>query len=201
MWWKYGAFWAAVLAAGVLGCGKSEAPPSKATTPGAGADGRATPPKMDDAAVAVTQFLEAVRTGNDQQATQMLSATARSKLSQLGNSITPQASDTARFVVGKVEHVAEDGARVACDWTDLDDSGKPETRHALWVVRREAEGWRVVGMAATVFEGEPPLLLNFEDPEDVLKKQEWLRAEVVRRSRAEKNRETTRENPGENVLR
>ena len=177
-----------------IGLREVETPAGKAATPGTAVDGRPSPPKMDDAAVAVTRFLEAGADRKRSAGHANVSATARSKLSQLGNSITPQASDTARFVVGKVEHVAEDGARVACDWTDLDDNGKPETRHALWVVRREPEGWRVVGMAATVFEGEPPLLLNFEDPEDVLKKQEWLRTEVVRRSRAEKNRETTHEN-------
>jgi hypothetical protein len=49
----------------------------------------------------------------------------------------------------------------------------------------------VAGVAATVFPGEPPLLLNFEDPDDMAKKQEWLRAEVARRTQAEKSQPTT----------
>jgi len=38
------------------------------------------------------------------------------------------------------------------------------------------------GCAATVFPGEPPLKLNFEDPEDMLLKQQWLREEYRRRA-------------------
>jgi hypothetical protein len=198
------------LAAGLLGCGKSDGPGNRADRPAASrrqtaatattattAAGATT----DDPAAAVARFLEAVRTGNDEWANGMLSATARKKMSQLGPGLTPPASDTARFEVGKVDYIAHDGARVDCTWTDLDESGKPESRHSLWVVRRENEGWRVVGVAATVFEGEPPLLLNFEDPEDVLKKQQWLRAEIVRRSQAEKNPEKAGETPGDTIRR
>jgi len=52
----------------------------------------------------------------------------------------------------------------------------------VWVVRLDPEGWRVVGMAMRVFEDLPPLLLNFEDPEDMLAKQEMVAAELKRRA-------------------
>jgi len=52
------------------------------------------------------------------------------------------------------------------------------------MVRREAEGWRMVGMAATVFEGEPPLLLDFEQPQETMRRLELLRQEVKRRMAA-----------------
>jgi hypothetical protein len=82
---------------------------------------------------------------------------------------------------------------VAFTWTDLDENGKPQSDPAWCVMRRESNGWRVVGVALTVFEGEPPLLLNFENPTEVLKKQEWLRQELARRSQQEKTQETKEE--------
>jgi hypothetical protein len=191
------------LAVGVLGCGKSEAPAGKAVlavTPAAHATRQAA---VDGPAAAAAQFLEAVRTGNDAQTNHMLSATARTKLAQLGggSGLTPRASDTARYTVGEVEYVTKDGARVACTWTDLDEAGHPKTNHQLWVLRHESEGWRVVGVAWTVFEGEPPLLLNFEDPEDIVKKEQWWQAEVARRGQEEKNRENAAEKPPETLPR
>jgi hypothetical protein len=77
---------------------------------------------------------------------------------------------------------------VAADWTDLDGYGKPRTDHVLWVVRREVEGWRVCGLAATVFENEPPLLLNFEDPKQMKEKLKWLQEEMSRREQPEDTR-------------
>ena len=157
MWWKHGAL-GGHRGRGVVGCGKSGGPGGRAAGPGAAA-GRGSGAKMDDAAVAVSQFLEAVRTGNDQRATQMLSTTARSKLSQIGSGITPPASDTAHFVVGKVEYVAARRRPGRLQWTDLDKNGKPETRHVAMGLRRETEGWRVVGTAATVSRASPPCCL------------------------------------------
>ena len=135
-------------------------------------------------AAAVGEFLEALRTGNDERASKMLTATARQKTASLNRNVTPPASDTARFSIGKVDYVNDDGARVACTWTDLDEQGQPKTDEAIWVLRREQEGWRIAGVAAQVFPGEPPLLLNFEDPDDMFRKQQWVREEMRRRMEA-----------------
>ena len=78
--------------------------------------------------------------------------------------------------------LAEDGARVPSIWTDLDGSGREKSYQMLWMVRKGSEGWRVAGMAAEVFPGEPPLLLDFEKPEEVVRKQQMLREELRRRA-------------------
>jgi len=70
---------------------------------------------------------------------------------------------------------------VLSKWTDMDRSGQPRTDEITWMLRREAEGWRVAGMAATVFEGEPPLLLDFEQPEETMRRLDLLSEEVQRR--------------------
>jgi hypothetical protein len=52
------------------------------------------------------------------------------------------------------------------------------------VVRLDPEGWRVAGMAVKVFDDMAPLLLNFEDPADMLAKQEHVADELRRRATA-----------------
>ncbi len=187
------------LAAGLTGCGKSDNPPAAAIGQGTGsgpteASGAnvpavpATPASvssLEPPAQAVYQWLDAIRTGNDAVATAMLTQVARQKALEQDRSVRPAASDTARFQIGSVEYIGEDGARVASKWTDLDENGQPQTDEALWVLRKEADGWRIAGVAATVFDGEPPLLLNFEDPEEMAQKQQWAREEIQRRYEAQ----------------
>ncbi len=81
--------------------------------------------------------------------------------------------------------VTDDGevVHVATTWSDTDDDGFTSSEDVLWVVRLDPEGWRVVGMAMLIFSGEPPLLLNFEDPEDMLAKQEQVVLELQRRAK------------------
>jgi hypothetical protein len=173
----------------LLGCGKSmkTGGTTQDLDTGAASDGGVGRDIVNsaDPASAVSEFLEAVRSGNDSKAARMLSQIAREKTASLNRSVTPPASDTAKFAIGKVEYVGEDGARVGSTWTDLDADGQPRTDEAIWVVRREPEGWRIAGVAAIVFPNEPPLVLNFEDPEDMFRKQQWVREEIERRAEKE----------------
>jgi len=171
--------WAAVLAVSVAGCGGS-GENSQETSSGRGGQPNAgqASAQSDGPAAAVAEFLEAVRTGNDAATMNLLSETARKRM---GRRVTPAASDTARFEIGQVSMVGEDGARVATTWTDFDSQGQPKSEKATWMVRRESSGWRIVGVAYSIFPGEPPLLLNFEDPEDMERKQRWVRDEIQRR--------------------
>lgn len=174
-----------VLIVLLVGCGKpSPNGQSAAKSQGpnsATSDNVANSAELSGPAAAVSEFLEAVRTGNDEKAAGMLSTLAREKTAALNRDVTPPASDTARFTIGKVEHVGKDGARVASFWTDLDVDGEPRTDEALWMVRLEEKGWRIAGVGVLVFPGEPLLLLNFEDPEDMFRKQQWIREEIRRR--------------------
>jgi hypothetical protein len=128
--------------------------------------------KLEGPKRTVYEFLEALRTGNDDKANSLLSAIAQKKTVEMDCRLTPTASDTAKFSIDNVKYIGEDGAHVAMTWTDTSLDGKATADKAVWVVRKEAEGWRVVGMAVVVVADEDPLVLNFEDPADVKKKLE-----------------------------
>jgi hypothetical protein len=133
--------------------------------------------------VAVYEFLEAVRTGDNEKSASMLTDLARERTAQMNLTVAPPGSDTASFKVGEVEVVSNELSRVACTWTDGDEDGKPKSNEIIWVLRREPQGWRIAGMATKIFEDELPLLLDFEDPEDMIRKQQLAEEEIERRAR------------------
>jgi hypothetical protein len=128
--------------------------------------------KLDGPKLTVYHFLDALRKGDDEKANSLLTPLAREKTAAMDYRLTPTASDNARFTIDSVDYVGDDGARVAMTWTDVDGAGNPTSDKAVWVLRKEAEGWRVVGTAAIFFPGEEPVVLNFENPAEVKKKLE-----------------------------
>ncbi len=204
MWRTGWIVWSAVLAVGVMGCGGSDETAQRPKSGGGEAQsggGGNNGAQQNGPAQAVFEFLEAVRTGNDDKAALMLTKMARRKTAEMNMEVAPPGSDTAQFKVGRVEYLAEDGARVASTWSDLDENSQKRTDEILWMVRRDPEGWRIAGVAATVFKGEPPLLLNFENPEEMIRKQEWVQQEVRRRAQQENRQAQGPENPQNSIRR
>ena len=159
-WW-----WLAPVAMVLGGCGGSGEAPSAGESESAAAR------------QVLSEFLDAVRKGDDEAATALLSPAARK------SPLKPPASDTARFELGKAEKVSSDEVQVDCTWSDLDRYGERVTDESQWHLRREAEGWRVTGMSFRVFADAPPVRWDFEDPEDMARKQQWVEAERRRRGR------------------
>jgi hypothetical protein len=140
----------------------------------------------EDAAQVVRDFLEAIKTGDETKSNDLLTPLARQKTGEMDMAVAPMGSESASFTVGDVELPEEGGgemAHVASTWTDVDDDGQPRTDEILWVLRHEEQGWRIAGMATKVFQDAPPLLLNFEDPADMRRKQQLAEAEMERRAR------------------
>jgi hypothetical protein len=160
-----------------VGCGNSD-------QPAGGSQANAASQEGPDAAV--FKFLEAVRKGNDADASNMLTKVAQQKTKEMNLVLAPAGSTTASVAVGEVRLIGQDGAHVSSTWTDVGDDGKtPITEEFVWMVRKDPEGWRIAGMAVQVFEDQPPLLLNFEDPDDMERKQRLVEEEMVRRSQAQ----------------
>ncbi|MFM8436093.1 MAG: hypothetical protein ACKOBP_12285 [Planctomycetia bacterium] len=136
------------------------------------------------AKAAVVTFLDAIKRGDDAAASAMLTKVARAKTQELGLSVAPPVNPTATYAVRECEVVGDAGdlVPVGTTWTDTDPDGFTSTDNVVWVVRLDPEGWRVVGMAMRIFDDLPPLLLNFEDPEDMLAKQELVAAELQKRA-------------------
>lgn len=176
----------AVVASLALGCSQAPSAPPAATS--------------EPAKAAVKQFLEAMKRGDDQAARAMLTRVARAKCEEMGMSVAPPVSPGATYAIGESEVVSDDGeiVHVATTWSDTDPDGFTTSEDVLWVVRLDPEGWRVVGMAMLIFSGEPPLLLNFEDPEDMLAKQEQVVLELQRRSKQPNAPSRTARSPGAN---
>ena len=145
----------------------------------------ASPASLKDAKAVVTRFLEAIRKGNNDAATKLLTKVARQKTEESGRRIVPPANEFARIEVDEAVYITpgHDIAHVPTRWIDKDENGIALTDKATWVCRLEPDGWRVSGVAAYVFEDEDPLLLNFEDPADMAKKQEGLKNEIERRAK------------------
>lgn len=136
----------------------------------------------------VSAFLNAIKSGDQDTANAMLTSLAREKTAEQEMGLAPTESDTAQFEIGEVEFPAEgDGrlAHVASKWTDIGEDGQPVTDEILWALRREKEGWRIGGMATHVFADQPPVILDFEDPEDMQRKQLLVEQEMELRARTE----------------
>lgn len=170
----------AILGLTCAGCGSQGSSPA---ADAAAAKGRTSKVFTKDGPdEAVRQFLEAVRTGDDARASQMLTPVAREKTAEMHMVVAPPGSPTARFEVTEFEMVAEDGAHVASTWSDVDEEGHRHSDQILWILRKEPEGWRVAGMATKIFEDELPIILNFEDPQDMMRKQKLAEEEMARRA-------------------
>jgi hypothetical protein len=134
--------------------------------------------RPDGPEAAVHKFLEAIRAGKDEAASQMLTPMARQKTAEYELTVAPPGSDTASFKVGEVELIGDEGAHVASFWTDTDINGEKHTDTIVWMVRKEPQGWLIAGMATRVVENQPPVILNFEDPEEMLAKQLAIEEEI-----------------------
>lgn len=175
----------------IAGCsGSTETAPaanssgSTATTTAAGELPKVNP---QSPAECVQMFLAAVKKGDDKTSGALLTTTARQKTSEMNLQVAPPGSDTATFEVGEVELKAnegEEGAYVASKWIDVGEDGKPHTDEIIWMVVKDPEGWRIVGMGVQVFADLDRVFLNFEDPQDMLHKQQLVEQEMMRRASA-----------------
>ena len=144
----------------------------------------AAAPSTDPAKATVTAFLEAIKRGDDPGAQAMLTKVARAKTQELGISVAPPVTSTATYSIRECELIPgnDDLVHVGTTWTDTDPDGFTTTENVVWAVRLDPEGWRVAGMATRIFDDLPPLLLNFEDPEDMIAKQEMVAQELQKRA-------------------
>jgi hypothetical protein len=120
----------------------------------------------------VTVFLNALRSGDSPTTESLLTAKAREELAKHSMSVDVQSAPNATYQIRNAEVLADNlsGAHVSSVWTEKFDDGD-ETYEIVWVLRRQSEGWGAAGMAMQLIPEQQPHL-NFENPEDMLKKKE-----------------------------
>ena len=131
----------------------------------------------------VEHFLAALQQGSDEQVTGLLTAKARTETAKHDLVVRSPGSPTAKFSVGALELVSG-GAYVNSQWSETSRDGFVRSFEIIWVLRKQANGWRIAGMATRVAENEQPTYLNFENPQEMIRK--WNAAD---------KRLTNKENP------
>jgi hypothetical protein len=187
---------AAFSLADIVGCGGSGDTPAgdsdssssqTPNTPGATPGASNGPPKVAkipplDAGpeVVVTTFLDSLRGGDDATAEALLTQRARIETEKANLKVEPPGTPMARYQVGAVQYVTEnrDGAHVASVWEDTYADGSIEQYNVTWVLRRQEDGWRIVGLATQPQPDALEIFLNFENPQDMMQKVEQANADL-----------------------
>lgn len=147
----------------------------------------------------VTQFLRALCQGDADAVTQLLTEKARVETKKHQLAVQPPGTAAAQYQVGKVELV-EGGAYVNSVWSEPATDGNRQRYEIVWVLRSQADGWRVAGMAARIDANRELTYLNFEDPQEMLSKWESVDTELANRP-ADSNAPRVSERPTQAVPR
>lgn len=190
-----GTLLALLLLAGMLGCGGKESEPAAvaSTDDSTKTVAAETPAKTDSPPTLITtegpreivqMYLDAVKVGDAKITTALLTSYARQQAEESNIDVTPPGSASATFEVGRMEYLndAKDAAHVESRWMETDEAGNVQALPSVWVLAHESEGWRIAGVFVALFEGEPPLILDYEKPEEVVRKLELARQEMIRRA-------------------
>jgi hypothetical protein len=164
---------------GLVGCGGSTDPSPAAGQAGAGTQAAASQAKPVSVPAGATPdqvvsvFLDALRGGDQATTASLLTSKALTETSKQNLSVCPQATPNMEYTVTKSEVLPENpnGAHVSVHWTENYSDGKVEY-DVVWVLRRQQDGWRIAGMAIELVPGQGLAFLNFEDPDDMIRKQE-----------------------------
>lgn len=131
------------------------------TAPAAANAGVVTP---TDPKEIVRVFLDAMRKGDGQQLAALFTEAARKEIDRQGITIEPPGSAQATFTIGEAT-MQDDEILVSSTWLEPEVEGQtPKEMEVVWVLHKDAPGWRVAGMAVAVGPTENDLeIVNFEN--------------------------------------
>jgi hypothetical protein len=139
-----------------------------------------------DAAKMIAEYLEAVRQGDAETVNRLLTSMARQKTTELNIAVAPPGSDTAEYTVGSTAVVNDTTVHVQSTWADLNQDDEKEVYDITWIVRQEPEGWRVAGMMGEFIPGQPAIVFNFENPQEVIRQQDYAKDQLQPESTQER---------------
>ena len=114
-----------------------------------------------------------MREGDAATISALLTTKAREETIRHQMPVEPVAAPHAQFEVAQAQFLPmnPNGAHVQARWVESDGQ-QTYTHSVIWVLRRQPDGWRIAGFAIELIAGTGPQFLNFEDPADMLKKQQ-----------------------------
>ncbi len=144
------------------GCGKGDSSPQ---TPGAPNTTGSIPadPTKDPIAHAAYNFLDAVIKGDTQRASAQLTPMAMQRVVEGGTHFQPAGIESMSFRIGEVRAPSDSQALVQCILTN-NTTGGQQTEEMCCLMRRVDNQWRVSGIACSVGNDKPPMILDFEHP-------------------------------------
>ena len=148
-----------------VGCDSGEAP--EAAVADAKTVAKSSLP-TNPVARSVHEFLDAIRTGDTEKSSSRLTPLALQKINENDMIFAPPASENARFALGKVEMFEEDKASVDSEWIDIDADGQTTKEYMTWALKMEGGQWRISGMIAHMGPNQSPVVINFEDPSQLM---------------------------------
>lgn len=172
-----------------LGCGASADNPSSDEGEPAEqvvTDARPEPTGPDPDAkpdVIVAAFLDGLKQSDEEAVANLMTDKAR-EAAKSSDILDPSGDPAMTYEIQKVEYpkANKQTAHVFGTWTQPGPDGDLVMHEVTWVLRKQADGWRVAGVAAPISEGEPPVFFNFENPDEMFRKEDEAEAELARRS-------------------
>ncbi len=179
----YGCLFVLAIGAVQCGCSKQETASEPAAATAAVAQ---TPEQASKAEAVVSHFLDRIRRGGENHnAMTLLTDRAQSELQRIGQVVQPIGSPDAQFEVTRSTpmpiDVGVDGEQVTgrlvhCIWTEPatpDEAGEkspePQTYQVVWSVMLQDDGWKISGLVLEMSPNEPPMVLDFENGEQMAK--------------------------------
>lgn len=182
----HGCLFALAISVLSYGCSKQETASTPATASTATLAAEQTPQQASEAEAVVSHFLDRIRRGGENHnAMALLTDRAQSELKRIDQVVQPIGSPDARFEVTRstpmpidtsVDGQAVTGRLVHCIWTEPaaeaeGDSGSTETQtyQVVWSVILQPDGWKISGLVLEMSPDEPPMVLDFENGEQMAK--------------------------------
>ncbi len=126
-------------------------------------------------AAVTSQFLDALKNGDQKVVEGLMTTRAREEMPKHNLIVQPIGTPDAKFEVGRAEfhEKNDDLAYVSTVWKEPNETGALESFEVVWVMRKEAAGWRIAGMAMEGFD-QQAVLFNFEDPVDMIRQRDAM---------------------------
>lgn len=121
-----------------------------------------------DPRVAVNDFLIAVTSGDNDTATSLLTVKSQQELWSNGLEVFDAGLPGSTFKVTEMEQRSETEAHVETVWVDENRNQYP----CVWLLRKERQGWAIFGMATKFLPHVDPVILPFEDQQELARRKE-----------------------------